>query len=780
MSLTLLRKLRGRSVAELRERGEQRIATWMERAGFRDAGERELSRILPRLKPNAASAGVEALLDSVLFRVRPPFFGVFGAPEDTRHLLRTRWPQHVQSVVESADRVMQGEFRLLGYPPVRFEGPVDWHRDPAANVRAPLLHWSRLAFLDPTVAGDHKLVWELNRHQFAVTLGQAYFLTGRESYAERASDLFDSWMDANPPKQGVNWASSLEVAYRSIAWLWALRFLRLAVGLRRSTVARMLAHLEVNGRHLERYLSTYFSPNTHLTGEALGLLYLGTQLPEFRGAAQWRDTGWRILHEQLPRHVRDDGTYFEQSTYYHRYTLDIYLHARMQGELHGLRNAQAFDEPLRRLAEFFVWIQRGDGSIPLFGDEDGGRLLFLDDSPGDDVRPALALAAAITGSATAALGGVGGEAEVAYYLGPAGITQLDAIVPAPPTALSRPFPQGGFYTLRDGWGSDAGVLTIDCGQLGAANGGHAHADTLAIDLAVGLHQTFVDAGTISYSTSIDERRHLRESMVHNTVSLDEASSSKPAGPFSWHTMTDGALERFIVTAEGTYFRGSHRGYSRSVDPVRHRRELLSSGEGWWMMRDTIDATAEHGASAAFQCAAGLRAVQTSDDTIDLLNGDRPVLRVTSCGSGVWTIGEGYASRRYGARTRGVRLSFHFRVDQRRDALFLLRRADRDVDMEYGRAGATTWMRLRTSQWLDTALWGGVGWSYVDSIHTDAALAWVRQPNAESSSASLLVVDGSFAELGSERLTVPGTASWRAARTTASEWHLDLFTPLSSR
>ena len=47
---------------------------------------------------------------------------------------------------------------------------------------------------------------------------------------------------------------------------------------------QILKYLYLHGRHLETYLSTYFSPNTHLTGEALGLYYLGTVFPEFSDA----------------------------------------------------------------------------------------------------------------------------------------------------------------------------------------------------------------------------------------------------------------------------------------------------------------------------------------------------------------------------------------------------------------------------------------------------------------------------------------------------------------
>jgi hypothetical protein len=47
--------------------------------------------------------------------------------------------------------------------------------EPTTGKRTPLLHWSQIDFLNPDVAGDKKFTWELNRHQFFVTLGQAYW-----------------------------------------------------------------------------------------------------------------------------------------------------------------------------------------------------------------------------------------------------------------------------------------------------------------------------------------------------------------------------------------------------------------------------------------------------------------------------------------------------------------------------------------------------------------------------------------------------------------------------
>ena len=75
----------------------------------------------------------------------------------------------------------------------RLQGPVvwqrrrartiDWHLDPVHRRRAPQAYWSRVPYLEPS-CGDHKVVWELNRHQSWLTLGRAYWLTDDERYRD--------------------------------------------------------------------------------------------------------------------------------------------------------------------------------------------------------------------------------------------------------------------------------------------------------------------------------------------------------------------------------------------------------------------------------------------------------------------------------------------------------------------------------------------------------------------------------------------------------------------
>ena len=112
-----------------------------------------------------------------------------------------------------------------------------------------------------------------------------------------------------------------------------------------------------------------------MTGEALGLFYLGTLLPEFKESSRWQNKGLKILLGQLPRHVQPDGVYFEQSSYYHRYTTDFYLHLRLLLAANQKPIPPELDQKLQLLLDHLMYITRPDGTTPLFGDDDGGRLI---------------------------------------------------------------------------------------------------------------------------------------------------------------------------------------------------------------------------------------------------------------------------------------------------------------------------------------------------------------------------------------------------------------------
>jgi hypothetical protein len=202
--------------------------------------------------------------------------------------------------------------------------------------------------------------------------------------------------------QGINWASSLELSYRLIAWCWALVLFRGSPALDPDLFVRMRASIEDQASHVEKYLSRYFSPNTHLTGEALGLFYAGTVFPELGRARLWRERGARILVEECTRQVFADGVYFEQSTCYQRYTVEIVLHFLILGARAGISVPSAVSERAQAMLDFLLAVRFPCGQVPSIGDADGGWLLPLTHRAPDDLRGVFSTAAALFGRADAA------------------------------------------------------------------------------------------------------------------------------------------------------------------------------------------------------------------------------------------------------------------------------------------------------------------------------------------------------------------------------------------
>jgi hypothetical protein len=552
-----LQKLRNASLHELRVRASQRVAAFSERRGWSSLVK------LPSRLPNT---------DFQTSR----FFAGFSDLEKSAFELKSRWPETAERVIEQANRICEGKFDLLGFKNLSFGDPIDWHFEPITGKRIPQLHWSKLDYLDAGVAGDKKIVWELNRHQYFMKLGQAYCLTGNERYARVVASHLEAWMDANPPKLGINWASSLEVAFRSISWLWGLYFFREV--LPAETTKRALKFLYLSARHLESYLSTYFSPNTHLTGEALGLFYLGTLLPEFDEAKRWQELGSGILIEQIPVHVQRDGVYFEQSSYYHRYTTDFYLHFLILSRANGIDLPKTADQALLSLLDHLMYITRPDGTTPFFGDDDGGRLAMLDARAPNDFRTPLATGAVLFSRGDYKF--VAGDAaeELLWLLGVEGLRKYDSIAAHEPAKLSQAFPEGGYFVMRDGWTRASNYLLFDCGPHGSLNCGHAHADALSFDLAANGRTLLVDPGTYTYTGSKELRDWFRSAQAHNTVTLDGESSSVPDGPFTWKTVAECRLNEWITNDRFDYVSGERSGLTRSI---------LFLKNNFWIIRDTL-------------------------------------------------------------------------------------------------------------------------------------------------------------------------------------------------
>jgi len=651
--MSKLSKLRVLTLNEVRVRGSQKLAALRERAGWsslaRVPNDPDFLRLIDSTQTGHELWSPQELLEHFRTRSKPNFFAGMSERAATVAEINGRWSKIMPDIVERADRILDGRFDLLGLRDVSFGAPIDWHFEPLAEKRTPLIHWSKLDYLDAGLAGDKKIVWELNRHQYFMTLGQAYWLTGDERYAQGFVADLELWMEQNPPKLGINWASSLEIAFRSISWLWAFYFFKDSRSLSSRTFVRSLKFLYLNARHLETYLSTYFSPNTHLTGEALGLVYLGVLLPEFKESGRWRELGARIMTEQLPIHARPDGVYFEQSSYYHRYTVDFYLHFLILSTLQGKAITNEVKTRMTALLDHLMYITQPDGTTPFFGDDDGGRLVVLDRRPANDFRAALSTAAALLNRSDYKF--VAGEAaeETLWLLGAESLQRFDNLQANEPALQSVAFKDGGYYVMRDEWTAKANYLLFDCGPHGQANCGHAHADALAFELAANGKTLLVDPGTYTYTGSGELRDWFRSSAAHNTLTIDGRSSSISEGPFSWKSIARCEPLAWLSVGRFDYVAGSHNGYM----PAAHERDILFLKHDYWIIRDRLESEVERAVDLRFHFDSGtdplIEAGAGQDAFVAELSNETGLDIHTFAKNGHWRREEGSVSHCYSLR-----------------------------------------------------------------------------------------------------------------------------------
>jgi len=695
--LMKLEKLKSASLHELRVRATQRMAAFSERRGWSPLGKVPTDdELLSLLLPQTITAA-DDLLDHFRQRSQPTFFDSLRSPEKSSHAFRSRWPEMSQRTVERADRICKGSFDLLGFSGLSFGRPIDWLFEPISGKRLPLVHWSKLDYLDAEIAGDKKIIWELNRHQYFATLGQAYLLTGDERYAQTFVHHLESWMDANPPKLGINWASSLEVAFRSMSWVWAFYFFKSSPFLTPEPFKDACKFLYLSARHLESYLSTYFSPNTHLTGEALGLFFLGTLLPEFKEAKRWRELGSRILIEQLATHVKSDGVYFEQSSYYHRYTTDFYLHFLLLSRANNFALPGEVEGSLVKLLDHLMYITRPNGSTPLFGDDDGGRLTMLDDRAADDFRGTLAVGSVVFSRSDYKFVADNAGETLLWLMGIDGLRQFDSLPAARPTETSKAFFDGGYFVMRDGWTPQSNYLLFDCGPHGSLNCGHAHADALSFDLAANGQTVLVDPGTYTYTGSKELRDWFRSSQAHNGVTVDGESSSLPNGAFSWRTRASPSLLKWVSEERFDFVSGEHDGFMRLPAPVRLTREILFIKRDYWIIRDWFDSSNSHHLDIRFHFDSHPEAQSTLD--IHCFGADESVEE------------EAFVSHCYGYKEPAKVIRFSASLAARRDVItFLLPRRTTtawkvaELDAEPGRAFEVSGGKTRDLVMIQAGEW----------------------------------------------------------------------------
>lgn len=785
--LQKLRRLTEMSLPEIRFRVEQQARfsrqKWqLWRAGtleapetwdFWDAQEIHDPALRSALLSRNYSQAERLLPDYFAARRSPRFFCDMADRERIVASFPVTFPGRTAEITAEADALAALRLRIFSYPEVCCQPKIPWRRDLIHSVETDIRHHTEIPFLNFDKVGDAKLVWEPNRHQYFVTLGLTYLLTQQDSYAEVLMSHFEDWLEQNPYARGINWASSLEVAFRSWSWLWSLYLLAESSTLTGERIARMAAALARNAAFISENLSTYFSPNTHLIGEGFALFCTGLTLPELRGAEAWRDLGRTILIEEMSKQVRDDGSHVEQSSYYHRYTAEFFLCASILAERNGHPFPDSFQRKLIKVFEFLQSISTPAGHDPGLGDADGGRLIPLGANHPLDFRPILSTAAAYFRRTDFKASAKDFHEQTLWLLGPTSRAIFDSLEPEAPKETSRSFCDAGLVAMRTDWTNHARFLLFDAGVQGMGNSAHGHADALGIICSADGLDWLVDSGTYVYTASPTWRDFFRSTKAHNTLVVDGCEQATPGDCFKWTNMPTVALERFVSLPEIDFAVGTHDGFARSANPVRHRRRVLFVKPDYWIISDELLGSGTHDLEFAFHFAPGveLRKIGTSwlaaknDKTFALVPAATDLEFRVACGEKSPI--QGWYSKDYGQREPAPVLLGKGRAVAARSFHWLLMPNASNLPGLFRSFADDSAVGVHGVEWEDQIQVGPrEPSSYPMGIATDAALTVLRRSSGLV--ARLVLLNGSAVASAGQKLFQSQTklrelsVSWRDA------------------
>jgi hypothetical protein len=320
---------------------------------------------------------------------------------------------------------------------------------------------------------------------------------------------------------------------------------------------------------------------------------------------------------------------------------------------------------LERMADFLLAISRQDGTFPLIGDHDNGRLhrFSVWSDPAQewlDAREHLALSAMLFERPDLAQAAGLRWQEGLWLFGTDCLRMQEAAPTGPPRASSAGFASAGIYVIRD----KSSHMLIDAGPNGKnGRGGHAHGDTLGFELFALGRAWILDPGCYVYTADFAARNLFRSTAVHNAVMVDglELHPFDAQHLFLLPDAGQAMVGSWTVAAGEVVLDAGHTCYARLIPPVSQWRKVSHQPDSLtWSVQDALEAKSRRNYSLCLHFAPGLQVDEAHAGTVatDPISGARLIASFAVEGGADITmeLGRGWVSRSYGCRVATSRVT----------------------------------------------------------------------------------------------------------------------------
>ncbi len=564
-----------------------------------------------------------------------------------------------------AESVTKNKFHFLGVQWPQNIASNIWHFDPVTKNQWPSdIYCFQINYRNTELYGDVKYVWELNRLQFLQPISILAFTNNDKHLSQFCLSTLESWIDNNPPFQGINWSSGIELACRIVSILMVISCIDrnlISVSLK-SKINKSLA---IHGYWLMRYPSRYSSSNNHLISEASALYILGIIAPYLPNAKNWKTYGKKILIKEADKQIYSDGVGVEQSPTYTAFSIEWLLLCTKIGESKNDYFPDTYTQRIEKAGEHLKWITDKLGHQPSIGDNDEGKVFFS--KFGNEPY------------ATSILSCIANATQRKDLQPPIEVPHVREIIFGKSICSKKPllglkrFEQGGYTVSRTQTNNKEHLLIMDHGPLGYLSiAAHGHADALSIWLHIDGQPVLVDAGTYLYHSGANWREHMRGTIAHNTLCINKANSSQTSGAFNWSTKANCSLTQNNRHSNNEIICAQHDGYQKKFN-VYHKRKIELLNNSCFSVTDSL-----HGDAKQLPVEIGFLIhpkleLQTHNGCWIVSKNNQPVLKISQTGNILQSIkiqGEkdplqGWYSDAFGEITPTPQLLFNgmLRIDQ---------------------------------------------------------------------------------------------------------------------
>lgn len=465
---------------------------------------------------------IETRIDSIEFkRILQKLLGSFNDfPDDDKFNFDNK-----DEIIKLADLALKHKFDLLGSGLVELS-PITWNCDFKSGYT-----WANGKFYKDYVlknkkgGADVKVPWELSRCHHLLWLGQAYQITQNEKYAYEIIHQIDNWIDENKCMYSINWTCSMDVAIRSVNWIYALNMI-IDSGcmddlFSKKTTKSLYEHYLFILWNLEKWFP--YSAN-HYAANVSGLLFLCEFFSEILQNQVVKDFIENEFYTEIRSQILPSGIHFEKSISYHRlvtelffftYLLQVRLHRDIPNDIHYR---------IKSLVDSIYWFTRKDGTVPLIGDNDDGRFLPFIKSDLYNYNYLLKLGKSIFTEINSPYFNIEKYDPYIFYLNRNYYSLCKSLFYENPTDSLRVFTDAGFAIVKN---SNFHLIFNNIGlsrypsKSKDLNSSHTHSDLLSFVFSYNSIPVFIDSGTYVYTSDIKKRNFFRKTMSHNALVFND-------------------------------------------------------------------------------------------------------------------------------------------------------------------------------------------------------------------------------------------------------------------